>query len=87
MTGQYREVSPPERSVRTESFAMSSGPPMGEQLATLVLTESSGTTTLTLTLFYDSQEARDGALASGMEHGMSAGYDRLDEMLLQGVDA
>lgn len=81
MTGVYREVAPPERAVRTESFDCGGHPPMGEQLATLVLTENAGRTSLTLTLLYPSKEARDAALASGMERGMSAGYDRLDEML------
>jgi hypothetical protein len=42
---------------------------------------SNGKTTLTLTALYPSKEARDGALASGMEHGVAAGYDRLAEML------
>ena len=81
MTGAYHEISPPERSVRTERFEMTGGPPMGEQHATLVLTEEGGKTLLTVTLRYDSKEARDGAAASGMEHGMAAGYDRLDAIL------
>ena len=38
-------------------------------------------TGLTLTLLYESKEARDGAAASGMDQGMAAGYDRLDEIL------
>lgn len=81
MTGEYREIVPPERAVRTESFETGCIPQMGEQLATLVLTEAGGKTTLTLTVLYPSKEARDGALASGMEHGMAAGYDRLDDIL------
>ena len=40
-----------------------------------------GKTTLTLTVLYPSKEARDGAIASGMERGVAAGYDRLDEIL------
>jgi uncharacterized protein YndB with AHSA1/START domain len=81
MSGEYREVTPPERCVRTERFEMAGGPPMGEQLATLVLTAEGGTTLMTLTLEYASKEARDGAAASGMEHGMAASYARLDEIL------
>lgn len=82
MTGEYREISPPERAVRTECFEMGTcGPAMGEQLTTLVLTEQGAKTLLTLTILYPSKEARDGACMSGMEHGMAAGYDRLDEML------
>ncbi len=81
MSGEYREVAAPERCVRTERFEIVGGPPMGEQLATLVLTEQGGKTTLTITLLYASKEARDGAAASGMEHGMAAGYDRLEDVL------
>ena len=46
-----------------------------------VLTDLGERTSLTVTLLYDSKGARDGAVASGMEHGMAAGYDRLDEIL------
>jgi uncharacterized protein YndB with AHSA1/START domain len=80
MRGVYREVVPPERVVRTESFEFGCDAQAGEQLATLVLAEQGGRTTLTLTVLYPSKEARDGAIASGMEHGLSAGYDRLDEL-------
>ncbi|HJZ58510.1 MAG TPA: SRPBCC family protein [Gemmataceae bacterium] len=81
MSGVYREVVRPERAVRTESFDTGCPPQMGEQLTTLVLTEQGDKTLLTLTVRYPSKEARDAALASGMEHGMAAGYDRLDQIL------
>ena len=81
MHGVYREVNPPERMVRTEIFDFGCDVQAGEQLATLVLAEDRGKTNLILTVLYDSKEARDGALASGMEKGVSAGYDRLEEML------
>lgn len=81
MSGAYREVSPPERSVRTETFEMGCGPQCGEQVCTLVLLERGAKTDLTITVAYPSKEARDGAAASGMEHGMAAGYDRLDDVL------
>lgn len=87
MSGEYREIVPPVRAVRTEVFETGCIPQMGEQLATLELSEAGEKTTLTLTVRYPSKEARDGALASGMEHGMSAGYDRLDEILAAGVTA
>jgi hypothetical protein len=32
---------------------------------------------------YPSVEARDGMVASGMERGMSEGYERLDEILAE----
>ena len=36
-----------------------------------------------LALIVASQEARDGAIASGMEQGMEAGYKQLDALLAQ----
>jgi uncharacterized protein YndB with AHSA1/START domain len=90
MRGAYREVVPPKpdgtggRIVRTETFEFGCAPQAGEQLGTLVLTEQGGRTKLTLTVLYPSKEARDGAIASGMDRGMAAGYDRLEEMLTTG---
>lgn len=81
MHGVYREVNPPKRMVRTEIFDFGCMPQAGEQLCTLILNEIGSQTNLTLTVLYESKEARDGALASGMERGVSAGYDRLEEML------
>src|SRR5262249_21543583 len=81
MTGVYREVVAPERAVRTESFEFGCGPQMGEQLATAVLTEVGGRTRLRITALYPSKEARDATIASGMEKGVTASYDRLAELL------
>jgi uncharacterized protein YndB with AHSA1/START domain len=80
MRGVYREIVPLERVVRTESFDTGCDSQAGQQLTTMVLKEA-GKTYLTLTVLFPSKEARDGTLASGMEHGMRAGYDRLDEVL------
>jgi uncharacterized protein YndB with AHSA1/START domain len=78
MGGIYREITPPDRLVTTELFDQDwTG---GETLSTLELTEAAGITTLLNTIRYSSREARDGALKSGMDHGMEAGYRRLDEM-------
>jgi len=85
MHGVYREVIPPERIVRTEIFDFGCDAQAGEQLATMVLTEANDNTKLRLTVLYPSKEARDGALASGMEKGVGAGYDRLEEMLVARV--
>src|SRR3954452_20677635 len=81
MSDVYREVVRPERCVPTEAFDTGCVPGGGEQLATLVLADLGERTSLTITILYNSKEARDGALASGMERGMAAGYDRLDEIL------
>jgi uncharacterized protein YndB with AHSA1/START domain len=84
MRGVYREVLPPERIVRTETFEFGCNAQAGEQLASVVLTDQGATTMLTLTVSYPTKEARDGALASGMEQGVSASYNRLDEILSSG---
>jgi uncharacterized protein YndB with AHSA1/START domain len=77
--GVYREILPPERMVATELFDEAWYP--GEALITYILVEQGGTTTLTLTVLYESQEARDAALKTPMEHGVAAGYDSLAELL------
>jgi uncharacterized protein YndB with AHSA1/START domain len=84
MRGVYREVEAPERVVRTETFEVGCNAQVGEQLASMVLTDEGERTGLILTLSYPTNEARDGALASGLEQGMSAGYNRLDELLSSG---
>jgi uncharacterized protein YndB with AHSA1/START domain len=77
MQGSYREVVPPERLVSTESW----GPEWPETVNTMVLTESGGLTTITITIQYPSKEARDAALKTGMKTGMDQSFARLDSML------
>jgi uncharacterized protein YndB with AHSA1/START domain len=79
MGGVYREIVPQERLVCTELFDEAWYP--GESLITTTLVEQGGRTTLTSTILYLSQEARDGVLKSGMESGVSVSYDRLAELL------
>jgi uncharacterized protein YndB with AHSA1/START domain len=79
MGGVYREIVAPERIVATEKFDQSWYP--GEAVGTFVLTEQAGKTTLTETILYESREARDGVLKSGMEKGVVASYDRLERLL------
>jgi len=79
MGGVYREIVAPERIVATEKFDQSWYP--GEALGTFVLIEQAGKTTLTETILYESREARDGVLKSGMEKGIVASYDRLASLL------
>jgi uncharacterized protein YndB with AHSA1/START domain len=81
MHGIYREIVPPERIVRTECFELGCDAQSGEQIGTLVLTEQDGRTPLTLTVLYPSKEARDATIASGMERGVAASYDRLADLL------
>jgi uncharacterized protein YndB with AHSA1/START domain len=79
MGGVFREVVSPERLVATEKFDESWYP--GEALNTTVFAEDGDITRTTITVLYESEEARDTARRSGMEHGMAAGYNRLEEML------
>ena len=79
MGGLYREIVAPERIVNTERFDEAWYP--GEALNTLVLVETGGRTTLTQTVRYQSREARDAVLKSGMESGVAASYERLADLL------
>jgi uncharacterized protein YndB with AHSA1/START domain len=79
MGGVYREIAAPERIVATEKFDEAWYP--GEAVGTLVLSEQGGKTTITQTVLYQSREARDAVLKSGMERGVAASYDRLEELL------
>ena len=77
MRGTYREVAPPERIVNTESW----GGDWPETLNTLTFSEENGRTMITCTVAYPSKEAREAALRTGMQEGVSASYDRLDAYL------
>lgn len=89
--GVHREVAPPSKLVHTERMEMgeigcTNGPEGAvsepwELLATIELTESAGRTHMKMTLLFPTKEGRDGALSSGMEQGVSAGYDALDALL------
>jgi len=81
--GVFREIAPPGRLVHTEQFDQPWYP--GEALVTYALIEQGGRTTLTCTILYDSRETRDTVLKSGMERGVAASYDRLDEILTEFV--
>lgn len=77
--GEYSKIVAPERIVATERFDQPWYP--GEALMTHVLQEQGGRTLSTITMHYESREARDAVLASPMESGLSAGYALLDELL------
>ena len=79
MGGVYREVVVPERIVATEKFDQSWYP--GEAVSTVAMVEQGGRTTLTLTVRYESREARDAVLKSPMEQGVAVGFDKLAELL------
>lgn len=77
MRGVYREIVPPERLVSTESW----GAGWPETLNTLTFREEAGKTTVTVSILYPSQEARDRAAQTGMTGGMDATFERLAEYI------
>jgi uncharacterized protein YndB with AHSA1/START domain len=79
LVGEFREIVPNERIVRTETFEGPWSP--GETVGTVELVESGGKTTVTTTVVYPSQQARDGMLKSGMKQGLAMSYDRLELLL------
>jgi len=78
MGGVFREVVCPEKLVATEKF--DDAWYAGEALDTTVFEERGSTTRVRLTVLYESREARDTATRSGMETGMVASYNRLEQV-------
>jgi len=83
LQGVFTEVVVHERITHTETMALGSGQVIGKLVETHAFTEQGGVTTLRITQAYDSKADRDGAIASGMDQGMEAGYQRLDAELAQ----
>ena len=75
--GEFREIVPNERIVNTEVYEAM---PEGEALNTVTFTEADGRTTLSLLMQLGSKEARDAVIATGMETGMQAQMDLLQEI-------
>lgn len=77
--GSFHEIRENERIVQTFTFE---GFPDGVNLEILTLTDlGGGRTRLNSTSIFDSVESRDGMVASGMEHGIVDGYNKLDALL------
>jgi uncharacterized protein YndB with AHSA1/START domain len=83
LLGVFTEAVPGERMIHTETMLLGSGQPIGSQVETHEFAEKSGVTTMRITQVYVSKEARDGAVASGMDQGMEACYKQLDAVLAQ----
>jgi uncharacterized protein YndB with AHSA1/START domain len=79
--GVFTEVRLHERVVHTETMVLGSGQPIGTLVEAHEFKEERGVTTMRITQAYPSKDARDGALASGMDQGMEAGYQQLDALL------
>jgi uncharacterized protein YndB with AHSA1/START domain len=79
--GCFHEVRPNELIVQTFTFE---GHPEGVALEKLALEDiGNGRTRLTATSLVDSFESRDAFIASGMEVGVTEGYEQLDELLVR----
>jgi uncharacterized protein YndB with AHSA1/START domain len=74
--GEYREIIPNERIVSTEVFE---GMPEGESLNTLILIEKEGRTQLSILVQHQNQAHRDAHINSGMETGMQAALELLEQ--------
>lgn len=77
-SGKYLEIARPTRLVYTQIFEPF---PDAEVLVTVSFEERDGSTKLVSHEVYPSVEAREMALASGMEDGMRETFEQLDELV------
>jgi uncharacterized protein YndB with AHSA1/START domain len=75
--GEYLEIVTPERLVHRERMDGADS----DVLVTVTFVRQGEGTTLTTTLRFETKDARDAALESGMTGGMSASYGRLDALI------
>lgn len=75
--GEFREIAAPHRIVHTERM---DGVP-GEAFITTTFESAEAQTHFSITIRFESQELRDGALESGMTGGMQRSYDRLQNLM------
>jgi len=76
--GVFHTVEPNTLLIQTFEFNLAPGQ-VG--VSSTHFDEVDGRTRLSLHEVYPSVEARDAAMASGMDHGINEGYARLDEIL------
>jgi uncharacterized protein YndB with AHSA1/START domain len=81
--GEYLEVTPPERFRWTFLFDVAGVGPMGGP-ETHAFEDLGGRTRIVSTGHMGSEEAIDGALASGMVKGAIETWDRLEALLAEG---
>jgi uncharacterized protein YndB with AHSA1/START domain len=85
LRGEFTELVLHERAIHTEAMAMDSGESIGSLREKHEFADNGSVTALSITQTYDSKEDRDGALASGMDQGMEACYQKLEALLAQPV--
>lgn len=76
--GEFHEIVVPQRIVQTFEYE---GMPGEVAVEALVFEEVDGRTVLTSTTRFDTVEARDGMVSSGMEGGAAESYAALDRHL------
>jgi uncharacterized protein YndB with AHSA1/START domain len=81
LRGVFTEVLLHERAVHTETMALGSGQTVGSLVERHEFSEEGGGTAMRITQTYVSKEARDCAIASGMDQGMEACYQQLEALL------
>lgn len=80
--GSFHEIRENEVIVQAFTFA---GFPDGVSLERLSFDDlGNGRCSLTTVSLLDSFEGRDAMIASGMEFGIREGYDKLDDLLING---
>ena len=79
--GVFHTVEPNSLIIQTFEFNLA---PALAGISTTRFEQVDGRTRMTLHEVYPSVESRDAAVASGMEHGIVEGYERLDELLARG---
>jgi uncharacterized protein YndB with AHSA1/START domain len=81
LRGVFTEVVPHERAVHTELMALGNGQIVGSLVEKHEFAGEGGLTTMRITQTYAWKDARDGAMASGMDEGLEACYQLLDALL------
>jgi len=82
LRGVFTEVVLHERIVHTEVMVLGSGQMIGALVEKHEFSEHDGFTKMCITQTYVSKDARDGAIASGMDEGMEACYVKLEGLLV-----
>jgi uncharacterized protein YndB with AHSA1/START domain len=85
LRGEFTEVVLHEHAIHTEAMALGSGQSIGSLLEKHEFADEGAVTAMCITQTYESKADRDGALASGMDQGMEACYQKLEALLAQPV--
>jgi uncharacterized protein YndB with AHSA1/START domain len=78
--GSFHSVQPLEGIVQTFEFE---GAPGHISLERVTFEDQGDATTVRVLAVYQTVEDRDAMIASGMAHGVTEGYERLDELLVR----